>query len=236
MIVVFAREHDEDAKQIVRGWKDHGAMLMLPRDLSSAGWSCTSSEPSASTFVIAGQTYPATAIIGWLTRHPAIFPVDLPHIAESDRGFVASEMNAFLVYWLSTLCCPVLNRPTPRTLAGPGWDLEHWVHNASKLGIQTQNLERSIKVSVSNPTPNDPSDFDLVVIGERCFGEANSSLSEKVVALASLANVGFVGFGFKAAAGEHRLIRVEPFPKLHNPAIERAVLAYLSTAHPATTA
>jgi len=41
-------------------------------------------------------------------RLPAVLATDLPHILISDRDYVASEMTAFLVYWLNALGKPVL--------------------------------------------------------------------------------------------------------------------------------
>jgi len=83
MIIVFAQEHDESAKSLVRAGKVV-ARLMVPADLSRAGWSCTSRDPASSHCVIEGvrPIHPKfkafwSIAASWL---------DLPHIASSDRS------------------------------------------------------------------------------------------------------------------------------------------------------
>jgi hypothetical protein len=96
MIVVFAQEHDEYAKNLVRRWRDRGARLMVPGDLSRSGWYCSSQNPEDSRCVIEGTPYPSSEIRGVLVRLPAVLATDLPHIMISDRDYVASEMTAFV--------------------------------------------------------------------------------------------------------------------------------------------
>jgi hypothetical protein len=227
MIIVFAQEHDENARSLVRRWKDRGARLMVPADLSRAGWSCTSRDPAYSQCVIEGVRHDASEIRGVLVRSPAVTVSDLPHIAPSDRSYIAAEMTAFLVYWLSALRCPVMNRPTPRSLCGPGWYPEHWMHYAARAGLRVRPMNRSIKLtSIDHPSwPAHPEPFtELTVVGQACFGNASPELAPKARALAAAASVDLVKFRF---GGEY-FLQADLCPTLDNERVEAAVLTYFA--------
>ena len=77
--------------------------------------------PEEAAAVIGGQVLPVADITGVLTRLPAVQPEDLAHIATADRDYVASEMTAFLIAFVSALPCRVLDRPSAGALSGPAW-------------------------------------------------------------------------------------------------------------------
>ncbi len=229
MIIVFAQEHDENARSLVRRWRDRGARLMVPADLSRAGWSCVSRNPARSQCVIEGAHYDSSEIQGILIRLAAVLAADLPHIAVSDRDYVASEMTAFLVYWLNALGKPVLNRPTPRSLSGPGWFPEHWIYYAAQAGIRVRSLSRSIKLtSIDQPAwPEHSGPFaELTVVGSSCFGDVAPGLAEKALALAESANVDLVKFRFDGANDDACFLQADLCPSLDDSRVERAVMEY----------
>src|SRR5271166_4132630 len=121
MLVVFASARDAIAQAIVSAWAPWDAALCSPADLSTPGWRHYVGAPEAAAAVIAGQIMPATAITGVLTRFPAVQPEMLADIDSADRDYVASEMTAFLIAFLSALPCRVLNRQAlARCPAPPG--------------------------------------------------------------------------------------------------------------------
>jgi hypothetical protein len=227
MIIVFAQEHDETAKSLVRRWKGRGARLMVPADLSRAGWSCTSRDPANSQCVIEGARYDSSEIQGVLVRSPAVAASDLPHIASSDRSYVASEMTAFLVYWLTVLRCPVLNRPTPRSLCGPGWFPEHWTHYAAQAGLRVRPMNRSIKLTSIDPPcwPEHSGPFEeLTIVGRARFGSAAPDVASKALALAVAAGVDLVKFRFDGDC----FLQADLCPTLDDERVEQAVLGYFA--------
>ena len=231
MIIVFAQEHDESAKSLVRRWKGRGARLMVPADLSRAGWSCTSRDPASSQCVIEGVRHDSSEIQGVLVRSPAVMASDLPHIAASDRSYVASEMTAFLVYWLTSLRRPVLNRPTPRSLCGPGWFPEHWTHYAAEAGLRVRPMSRSIRLTSIDPPcwPEHVGPFaELTVVGQASFGNAAPDLAAKARALAATAGVDLVKFRFDGAAADACFLQADLCPTLDDERVEQAVLGYFA--------
>ena len=96
-------------------------------DLSTTGWRQASPQVGSGTAVVGGRQISVRDIMGVLTRLPSIGCQDLEHVAASERTYVAAETTAFLLWWLSILPCPVLNRPEPPSLSAPCWTQERLV-------------------------------------------------------------------------------------------------------------
>src|SRR5207248_5485047 len=118
MILIIASRFDRRAPALAARWHAHGAQVVTGTALSTAGWRYRAG--AAEGAAVAGVAVPVDAITGVLTLVPAITVDELPQIIASDREYVAAEMSAFLRAWLAALPCPVINRPTPTALAGPG--------------------------------------------------------------------------------------------------------------------
>jgi hypothetical protein len=169
-----------------------------------------------------------------LIRRLAVVGSDLPQIAPSDRGYVAAEMNAFLVYWLTALDRPILNHPTPRSLCGPGWYPEHWMQCAASAGLRVKAMKRAIKLrSVENPSwpkPEGPY-VELTIVGENWFGDVDSALARKALTVAKMAGVQLVKFSFDGSGSDATFLAADVCPPIDDEYIEQAVLAYFEVGH-----
>src|SRR5271170_1683143 len=150
MLIILAGEQDEVARDLTRRWSSFDGHLMTPKDLSQPGWRHRPGfrnarlprgqkerpgEPSPDSSdqdvaVVDGRTVSVERIDGVLTRLAGVYEWELAHIVPGDRAYVSAEMTAFLLSWLSELDCPILNRPTPTCLSGPGWRQEQWINFA----------------------------------------------------------------------------------------------------------
>jgi hypothetical protein len=230
LIVVFANIDDQSARRFVRRWEALGASLMTPADLSCSGWSCNSRNPTEARFVVGGHIHAAREIDGVLVRSPTVLADELASITPTDRSYVAAEMNAFLVYWLSVLDRPVLNRPTPRCLGGPGWYPQHWIHCAASVGLQTAPMTRAITAAGFDEARwghHSGPIVELTILGKQCFGDAEPGLVQKAHRLAQASGVGLASFRFDGRAATSRFLMADPFPSLDDEPIARAVLGYL---------
>lgn len=135
MIVIVGRAGDEGAQALVRRWSADGAGLLTPRDLSYPGWVHLPDSPGKGSAVVDGRPTRASTIRAVVTTLDAVSVSDVRHIVPADRAYVATEMQAFLCAWLQTIPCPMLNRPSPRSLTGCGWLREQWTLAAQALGI-----------------------------------------------------------------------------------------------------
>jgi hypothetical protein len=135
MVIVLAYRHDAAAHRLVDRWRGLGedAAVLTGADLSRRGWRLVPSDPNATQIVVGDRVIaPPRAV---LVRMPVMSNAELVHVHVDDRVYAASEMQAFLLAWLTSLTCPVLNRPTTANLGGPAWHAAEWVRRARRLGF-----------------------------------------------------------------------------------------------------
>jgi len=167
MIAVLASRLDQEATALVAAWSAAGAALLSAEDLCSPGWIFDPGDPAAGTAVVAGQAVPVASLRAVLTRRPAVVAEELGAIAAADRSYVAAELNAFMVGWLSALPCRVVNRPTTRSLCGPAWNRLQWQAAAARAGV-----------AWCDDPPDDPAALHTVVVcGDivRCAPDADAA-------------------------------------------------------------
>jgi hypothetical protein len=176
-LLVLASEHDWPARSLVRRWEGYGARLLTCRDLSTRGWRYHPGDPAASRAVVGGRVVPLEEVAGVLVRLASVTENELPHIVAADRAYVAAEMTAFLVAWLTEATVPVVNRPTPLCLMGPNWHHEQWLDAAARAGARLPNLSVPARPPDAIASGADSGKLcTLTVVGESCLGEADESL------------------------------------------------------------
>jgi len=191
VIVIFASSYDTSAASLAAKWAANNASLLTCDDLSRAGWRHYLGSQDTSAAVISARVVPVEEIEGVLIRWPGVFSQELTQIDEADRNYVAGEMTAFLISWLTTLNCPVINTPTPLNLTGPAWRSEQWTYAASRLGIPVHTVNRHVSNEANQQPAEDvfSNPAGVTVVGERCFGNVDQDLFRQARALAHAANV-----------------------------------------------
>jgi len=228
VLVVLASRHDHSARYLVERWATFGAGMITCEDLSVAGWRYFPGCLDASTAVVNGRVVPCKDITGVLTRLPGIFPWELVRIRREDREFVAAEMGAFLMAWLSSLSCPILNRPLGTCLSGPHWRPEQWARAASRVNIRVRTMERHILPgATSEPGASEPSSVAVTMIGQQCFGHIDPRLEAQARRLAAAAGVDLLEVRFSGGEAEPRFESANLWPDLSRADLADAVLQYL---------
>lgn len=231
MIVVLAHPNDEAAARLVQRWRPQGALLMLPRDLSRAGWRMYVGGRGEERFVAENEVHRTVALRGVLTRLPALETSALPHLHPGDRDYVATEMTAFLIAWLSKLKCPVLNLPTASSMFGPNLARDRLPALAARSGLrmaaQSTGIDGAARLPFAAAT--------VSVVGERWFGEGPPALGEQALRLARTAGarlmtVQFDGTGQTGDAAA--VVGAELLVDIDRPEIADAVLALFNETEP----
>jgi hypothetical protein len=224
MLVILANRHDQAARALAARWADDGAALLTPRGLSEPGWRHRLDSPAESAAVLGGRAVPVRDIRGVVTRLWAVAESDLPHVVAEDREYVAIEMSAFLTSWLSSLECPVLNRPSATCLAGPSWRAEEWTHRAARLGIPVRPIERRSALGAEQTPRPAPDLVSVTVVGARCLGSPDEALRGHARRLAGHAGAGLLEVFFDAAGA---FVGVNLWPDINEPETADAMLAHL---------
>jgi len=246
LIVIVASRWDDSARALAGRWAGCDARVMTPRDLSRPGWrqrfgsSGRIGDGTGSTLVVDGRIEPQDRVAGVLTRLAGVAEQELGHIEPADRAYVAAEMTAFLLGWLASLTCPVVNRPTPACLTGPGWGRERWALLAARSGMLVEPIRsgtfsgtcsRTSAVGTAGQPDPGPDACSVTVAGESCFSEADPQLREQARRLARLAGVEVLGVRFTSpASSSARFLGVDLQPEITGEPEARAVLETLLSA------
>jgi hypothetical protein len=230
LLVVLASRRDAAARQLVKRWEPYGACLLTCRDLSEAGWRYRLADPAAATAIIAGRPITPREMRGVLIRLPWVTEDELSHIVPSDRSYIAAEMSAFLVFWLSELACPVLNRPSAGRLSGPSWRREQWTAHAAKVGLRVAFGGRQSDTAAAS-NPHQPSvTCSVTVVGDQCIGTADNSLRERTRDLATSANVDLLGISLNGSGANAEFVSATVYPEIGCTEVSDAILRYFHCA------
>jgi len=232
MIVILAHRWDQTPKAVASRWGADDVGILTAQDLSVAGWrqhlNGHLNETSGGTAVVGQKRVPQKEIHGVLTLLPCVSDEELIEIAPGDRRYVAAEMTAFLLFWLSRLQCPVLNRPTTTCLSGPYWRREKWIHVAAQAGIPVQPVRRHA-VSPGSVTEElaIPGSATVTVVGSRIFGTTEPGLRRQARCLADLAGVELLTVRFSGPERGACFVGADIFPDLSDNELADATLEYL---------
>jgi len=228
MIVIVANRWDQTPALVASQWAHQPVAVLTSVDLSVNGWRQRLNSADGATAVAEGKVLEQSEITGVLTLLPWIFENELVDIIPEDRSYVAAEMTAFLLFWLSRLRCPVLNRPTPTSLSGPYWRREKWVSVAVHAGIPAEPVHRragSPTGSVGDEAP--PIGATLTVVGNRVLGKADPVLERHAVCLARLAGVDLLAAHFSGPDPDSNFVSADVYPDFSRDSVADAVLEYL---------
>jgi len=228
VLVVVASPDDNAARALVDRWRKHGCGLLTSADLSSRGWRFTPGDcPDKQTAVVEGRLVPTQQIEGVLTLLPNVLPHELHHIIPRDREYVAQEMTAFLLAWLTELHCPVLNRPLATSLVGPLWPIERWRHVAICAGLKATTLNRRVETAGVSPWMLPPSGAFVTVVGEGLIGDVPAQLGVQAKRLAAAARAELLTVFFDGADADSCFLFADPRPSLGDQRVADAILSHL---------
>lgn len=223
-LVVLASNADAAAARFAADAPDQ-VRVMTPADLSQPGWSLEVTGAGSSIAVVAGEQVSSRRIAGVVTRLAAVTECDLPHIVAADRAYVAAEMTAFLLAWLTSLQCPVVNRPTAQCLAGPHWRQAQWTVAANRLGIPAvPPLLRANPTELRRDQHEPAGTTSIVVIGRHHVGAADPVLAAHAHALADAAGADLLSVRFDGAGSSARFVAASLWPDLGDARVSDAVL------------
>ncbi|HYV95207.1 MAG TPA: hypothetical protein VE978_25760 [Chitinophagales bacterium] len=229
MVLVIASILDEAAASLVNKFTRGAASLLTSMDLSRKDTDILFHQIEKGSIVASGKKIQLGNISGVLTLIPNIYPMELVQINKEDRSYVASEMNAFMLWFLSQLKCPVLNPPSPTCLNGQLWRLEYWMKLAQQQAIPTLSLKRSNTRSYTTNTLKNEDYARITVIGRKCIGTKNAVLQNYSLRLAEVTNLNLLQVGFKRNFdGEWKFAHASQFPDINDKKVAAAIIKFFS--------
>jgi hypothetical protein len=228
LILIIANRFDLAARKLAEDWQTSTARLITCEDLSIAGWRhFVGGTPPETRTMIGGVAVPAKEISGVLTRLIYIWEQELVHIVAEDRSYVAAEMSAFLMSWLSALDCPVLNRPVPGCLCGPCWRPEQWAVAAARAGMRVRPVRRRVHSGQDSSLETAPlGPTAVTVVGHSVFGEADASFRTQARHLADIAQVDLVRVHYTGGEEGAYFSGADLFPPITDDEVGTAIFNY----------
>jgi hypothetical protein len=227
VLLIVTNQYDRSTDALAGLWGRSDTLVMRPSDLSMGGWRYRPGEAGTSRFVAAGSSVQAGDLDGVLTRMAGVFEGDLGHIEPADRTYVAAEMTALLLAWLSELPVPVINRPTATCLCGPLWSQEKWLRVASGLGIPVVPHNRAVGLPDSTSARAEPHEIDLqsvTVVDDVCLGAKNARCEKIARRLADHAQCRLLSVQLRTVGSHPALVGVDVWPNLAGSGVAGALL------------
>src|SRR5438876_10138787 len=112
MLLVLGSALDDAPSLLVQRWRRAGrdVALVTPADLSRPGWRLRSGRPAESTAALTEGVLAGLDIEGIVSALAVVSPYELAHIADGGREYVAQEVSAFLLAWLTERGAPGIGR------------------------------------------------------------------------------------------------------------------------------
>lgn len=191
--------------------------------------------------VVDAEPIPILSIRGVVSLLPGVDAGELPHIVAGEREYIAGEMMAFLVAWLASLPCRIINRPSPLCLSGPRLHHEQWLRAAMHAGLPIHEAERraasftqAVPVSTRTGVHREPTtgaDATIACVDGHSFaldgGCADDTTLAGVAKLAADAGAGLLTAGFVAVAGQLRFAGAAPLVDASRVDVADAMLSAL---------
>jgi len=231
VLVLVASAWDEDACAFAARHAEAGVVLLVPRDLSRAGWRFRLDDLAATAVVADGRRLRLGDARGVLMRLAAVTEADLPHIHAEDQAFVAAELTAFLLALLTQTNVPVVNRPTPQCLCGPAWSDAKWRKSAAGLGLPVRPLQWRVARD-SDGGEEKQAMFTVAVVNGACFGAEDKQIAAECRAIAKHAATEMLTLEFDGSTHSPLFLRARPHVHLGDLHIEAAVLSRFGIREP----
>ncbi len=220
---------DDAAGEFFKLFPAGKACLFTSQNLSSKGISAYSHEFDKSCITADGNILPVKSITGVVTLIPAIFSWELIQIKKEDREYVAAEMTAFMIYFLSCLKCPKLNPPSPSCLSGFNWRHEHWIKKAFELKIPVQPIEINSREEIKNNYPNGKL-ITITIIGDQYCGTDDQLLIAYAFRLAKHTGIELLQVNFiEYSNDEIYFLSASQFPDIDDNSVRKAIVDYFTT-------
>jgi hypothetical protein len=178
-----------------------------------------------SELTVSGARIRVGELKGVVNLVPAMPPELLTFYAEEEREYQAGELHAWLSFFLSSLRCRVVNRPTPVSLTGPALTALSWTWIARAAGVAAVPLtadSRDVRAALREPTPDGN---DVVCVGGRVVSPTGSPSDASALRLAESAGVVYLRAWFDH---DSRLLGATSVPDLRPDSTRRALADYLA--------
>ena len=148
---------------------------------------------------------------GVVNRFATLPTTHYQRAAPAERAYLAGELSAFLLGWLETLDCPVLNPPAPGMLAGEAPDPILIRHYAAAAGLFCDPVRLDAGRPAVPPCPAGPIAVHFVLDGRLIGPPLPPQERDAMIHFASMWRTRLVQIESDAKNGRRRLLAATSF-------------------------
>lgn len=150
-------------------------------------------------------------VSGVINRFGDMPTAHLDRAEKSERDYAATELQAFLLGWLASVDCPVLNPPSPDWLGGSWHSPMASAEIAAQVGLTHQPNPLSSDTAPTPDDPNIPTD-PYFVCNNRLIGPlVDSQLRDALISFAHAWGSPLVQIDMRSGANGPEFIRASSF-------------------------
>jgi hypothetical protein len=202
VIVILAAMRDDDTASLASELPARAAILTLAE--LAAERSCLH-DPGfeRSTVTVEDDEIGVGEIAGIVNLLPAVLPDALTIFDPNEREYQASELHAWLLFFLSALRCPVVNRPTPLSLNGPVQGGLGWFALARASGVPVSAV--SVGSSEPDTSPEEGDVVEVACVGGVVVSPSGTAADRNTLQLARRANLEYLSARYVRDGGTRLL-------------------------------
>jgi len=224
MILVLASIADTHAAAFA-GELPGSASVLTCNDLARGPSRLFHPNFSDSTITAAGRTICVREISAVLNLLPAVFAGELSMYPAEERAYQVAELRALLVFFLSALPCPVINRATPMSLTGPVQNPAAWIALADSAGIPLARLsagsDRKGLLRGNGPS------IEVSSIGGQVVTPSGTAADDYTRDLARRGNFDYLRALYRHEESGIRFLGADSYPDIRSPRNRAALRQYL---------
>lgn len=171
--------------------------------------------PSVQIQLADGRAVSSEGVRGLLNRltHPPMGHLEVA--PQREREYAMQEISALFLSWLTAMPGPVLNRPAPFGLAGPGLDPLQWLALAARAGLPTAPERVPSRQNGHTQARSAPNCNAVVACGALFGAPLPGSMAAPCLRLAELSGVDILGIELRRDdTGPWRFAGAHPMPDL----------------------
>jgi hypothetical protein len=171
---------------------------------------------SDSTISVAGRTLRVGEISAVLNLLPAVFANELSMYPAEERTYQVAEFRALLVFFLTALACPVINRASPTSLTGTVQNPAAWLAVADAAGIPIARL-----------AGGEGPEIHVASVGGRVVTPSGTVADGYTADLARRCRVDCLRAVYRQEESGIRFLGADSYPDIRNPQTRAALREYL---------
>jgi hypothetical protein len=192
---MIARAADAAARALAARW-DQDATVLTCADLGVGRTELRHPRFLESSVTAEGRSIDLASVTGVVNLLPAVSLTEISFYPEEERDYQAAEFHALLLFVLSALKCPIINRASTLSLNGPVFNALGWYHLANRAGIPLAPVLVERRRLIPGFDSRQEELIEVAVMGNQLLMGSGTVADTYIARLAKEANIHYLAARF----------------------------------------